>query len=376
MKKFLALILAALCLLSLCAAAAADTYATVTGATSLNVRSGPSSSYAWLGSVGKGGWVRVTGESGNWYSVVTVEENITGYMSKNYLTTASATGGNTAVVNNPKATQFLNLRATPSYDANVLGIFYNGAVCTILGEYDGWYYVQITTTGGVTLQGYFRGEYLSLSGGASSATVSTANGGKLNLRTAPTYTGSNVTMQIPNGSRVSVLLKGKPFWQVSYNGVSGFADSSFLKEGAGGSSGAGGANGAAVVRTGNAGKLNLREQAYGTAKILSQYANGVAVTLLQQGAEWCYVRVNSDGQTGYMMTKYLHITAPASAAKTVINPNGGNYVNLRSAPAKSGDNVTIRVPVGARVSVLSWGDVWSQVVYNGTAGYMMSWFLT
>ena len=94
--------------------------------------------------------------------------------------------------------------------------------------------------------------------------------------------------------------------------------------------------------------------------------------MLQRGTAWCYVQVA--GQTGYMMTKYLSLSGSTST-KTVYNPNGGTYVNLRSSPEKQNYNVNVRVPVGAIVNLLSWGDEWSQVSYGGTTGYMMSWFL-
>ena len=106
MKK-LALIVLTLVLLCACSLALADTYAVVHNTESLNVRTGPSTDYQWLGSVAKGEWVQVVGESGNWYQVVTVEEGIAGYMSKNFLKTFE--GGyagisSTAVVSNPVAT--------------------------------------------------------------------------------------------------------------------------------------------------------------------------------------------------------------------------------------------------------------------------------
>lgn len=382
MKK-IALIALSLLLLCVCSLAMADTYAVVHNTESLNVRTGPSTSYQWLGSVAKGEWVQVTGQSGNWYQVVTVEEGISGYMSKNFLKTFEggyAGVSSTAVVNNPVSTHWLNLRVAPSYSAEVLEIFYNGTQCTILDRLDGWYYVSVYKNG-QQLLGYFRSEYLKLNAaaGGENYTVATSNRGNLNLRSGPSY-NAGVLMQIPYGETVSVVLKGNSFWQVMYNGTAGYVDASFLKKG-------GSYNpdtnvtppsytsGNAVVHTGNTGKLNLRTQAYANAKILGQYANGTSVTILQKGTVWCYVQVNTDGEKGYMMTKYLSFSGASEAYKTVHNPNGGSYVNLRSSPDKQNGNVNVRVPVGQAVNVLSWGDEWSQVCYNNMNGYMMTWFL-
>ena len=379
MKKLVWIVLALLLLVG--TQALADTYAVVYNTETLNVRSGPSANYTWLGSLNRGEWVRVTGESGNWYQVQLVKANITGYMSKNYLKTFEggyAGVSNVATVNNPVSTQWLNLRKAPSYEAEVLDIFYNGAQCTILNRLDGWYYVSIVKNGQV-LYGYFRSEYLKTGSEAMSTNykVSTQNGGWLNVRSAPMYESAVVTT-IPNGSNVSVVLEGNDFHQVMYNGTTGFVASDFLKK----SSSTGGnvtvpsyTSANATVKTGNTGKLNLRSQAYSNAKILGQYANGTTVTVLQRGSVWSYVQVNADGQKGYMMTKYLSTSGNFSTYKTVQNNNGGSYVNLRSTPDKKTGNVNVRVPVGAQVDVLAWGDEWSQVQYNGASGYMMTWFL-
>ena len=382
MKK-LALIVLTLALLCVCSLALADTYAVVYNTESLNVRTGPSTDYKWLGSVAKGEWVQVVGESGNWYQVVTVEEGISGYMSKNFLKTYAGnavSGSSKAVVSNPVSTHWLNLRVAPSYSAEVLEIFYNGTQCTILDRLDGWYYVSVYKNG-QQLLGYFRSEYLKLNTVADGEayTVNTANRGWLNLRSGPSYE-SGVLLQVPYGETVSVALKGNSFWQVDYKGTVGYVDSDFLKKGGSYNTGSNVTvpsynTGNAVVKTGNTGKLNLRQQAYANAKILGQYANGTVVTVLQKGTVWSYVQVNTDGEKGYMMTKYLSMNGSSTAYKTVHNPNGGSYVNLRSEPDKKSGNVNVRVPVGQQVNVLSWGDEWSQVSYNNVNGYMMTWFL-
>ena len=208
----------------------------------------------------------------------------------------------------------------------------------------------------------------------------TSNGGWLNLRTYP-GSDAGVLAQIPNGSALSVLLKGNYYWMVSYNGEIGFVDITYVTERTSSLPTAAPSTpststttaGTAIVQTGNSGKLNLREQAYANAGILGRYSNGTAVSVLQKGAAWSYVEVK--GQKGYMMSKFLKFTSSAASSRRVYNPNGGTYVNLRSSPNKTSGNVNVRVPVGATVSLLSWGAEWSQVSYGSYTGYMMSWFL-
>lgn len=358
-------------------ASVGGTYGVVANADALNVRSGPGTGYAWIGSLAKGDWVQIEGESSGWYRAVVVETGLSGYVSKNFIQVwdGQAPSGNIAVVQNPAGTRFLNLREYPSYTANVLGIFYNGETCTVLDRRsDGWVYVS-TVKDGWQQYGYFRSEYLSAAGGGTTAWVNTnqngGNGGSLNLRSAP-LTAAGVARTIPNGSAVSVLLQGGKWWMAAYEGTVGFVDSAFLSGSSRGDSGIPVYADTAVVRTGNAGKLNLREQANANARVLGQYENGTVVSVLQRGTAWCYVDVG--GAQGYMMTKFLNISGSASI-RQVRNTNGGSYVNLRTSPEKNSGNVNLRVPDGATVTLLSWGAEWSQVSYNGITGYMMSWFL-
>ena len=109
MKKLIAVLLTAVLVFGICAAAQAEFYATVYNTESLNIRSGPGSAYTWLGSVQRDGQVRVIGESGNWYQIVTMDGRITGYMSKNYLKATGSTpqqSGSYAVV---RDTESLNV---------------------------------------------------------------------------------------------------------------------------------------------------------------------------------------------------------------------------------------------------------------------------
>ncbi len=356
------------------ALAGAEQYAVVSNTSYLNLRQGPSSGSTWLGRAFSGDWVRVLGAEGNFYYVQIVSSGLYGYMSKNYLKIGSTGGaGNTGVVNNPISTQFLNLRQYPSYSAPVLGIYYNGTAFTILSSADGWYYVNVN---GVL--GYFRSEYVRVSGGGSEGTavIRTSNGGPLNLRSAPSASAS-VSGSFTNGRAVHVLLKGNTFWQVTIDGISGFMMSKYLTASGGGTTPANppSTKGYAVVKNpGSSQKLNLREQPSTSARIIAQYGNGIRMEVVSQGAEWCKVYGSASGNIGYMMTSYLTLHGlPSVPTKTV--QNGSTFVNLRSAPSKTSGTIYTRVYSGAAVTLLAPGDEWSKVQYNGMTGYMMSVFL-
>ncbi|MBQ8081203.1 MAG: SH3 domain-containing protein [Clostridia bacterium] len=378
MKKRTALMLLILLLAGI-KTAMAD-YAVVANTSSLNLRAGPGYDFEVLASASRGEWVNIMETYNGWDYVTVVSTGKVGYMVDSYLNRASSADGSTGIVKNQSAKAFLNLREYPSYSAKVLGIYYNGATCQVLGYDNGWYMVEIDS-----MIGYFRREYLVVNGSSSGATVIASNGKPVNLRSGPSTSFGALTQLTP-GTKVSVLLKGNRFWEISANGFTGFMSSAYLSKSGGssggnsggGSSGGGAApatNGYVIVSNPNASrKVNLRATPSTSAKVLAQYENGTRFEMIEGGLTWCKVYGKSSGRIGYMMTKYLTVYGvPGTPVKTV--SNGNSYVNLRSAPSKSSGTVRARVNSGEQVTVLIPGDEWTQVQYGNTTGYMMSYFL-
>lgn len=97
------------------------------------------------------------------------------------------------------------------------------------------------------------------------------------------------------------------------------------------------------------------------------------MTLLARQGDW--YKVSVDGKTGYMMAKYLKVTADMhNGTARVFNANGGSYVNFRSRASLSA-NVIGTVPVGTTVKVLEKTTDWTKVEVNGKTGYISTWFL-
>ncbi len=372
MKKFLIALAAAVLMLGI--SSALGEFAVVSNTSSLNLREGPGYAYEIIGTVARSEWVQVDGESDGFYAVTLVKNGRTGYVDSNYLSfgSSSSASGTTGVVNNPKSTSFLNLREYPSYSANVLGIYYNGAECEIISSYNGWYEVEIDG-----MIGYFRYEYIKIKGSVGKATVVSSNGKNVNLRSGPSTSYSSIKSVQP-GTSVNILLKGNNFWKISVNGTVGYMASAYLST-SGGSSDGGSVtpttSGYVVVNNPNTSALlNLREQPSSSAKILAQYPNGTRFEVIAQGETWCKVYGTASKRTGYMMTKYLKLYGlPGVPSKTV--QNGSSYVNLRTMPSKDTGSVIARISSGSTVTVLTPGDEWTQVRYGKLTGYMMTYFL-
>lgn len=370
------LMMAALVMIS--AAALAGQFATVYNTDSLNLRDQPDSGSTWLGAYERGTWVETFDKTGTWYSVKTMDGK-TGYMSGNFLTFGVTQSEWVGYVKNPKATQFTNLRESASYNARVLGIYYDNTPMLILSENNGWYHVNIGGT-----KGYMRSEFVqtrTMLGSTDIATIVTPNNTGLNLREGPGK-GYASMKQFKGGRYVMVLNRGSGWWRVAIDGYVGFMSTDFLKSGMlnvnppGGettppSSGGGKAE---VKNPGSNQLLNLRESPSATARVLGQYKNGTQLTIHKQGSEWCYVTVDKVGKTGWMMTKYIDLKdLPSIPYLKVVHPQK-TFVNLRKSASLSA-GVVLRMPHGSMVEVLVPGGDWAKVRYDGYVGYAVTSFL-
>ncbi len=374
-KRWAAVILALTLTLTSATALAAAEFAVVYNTDQLNLRNQPNSSSTWLGSYLPGEWMQVSDAPGNWYAV-SAPDGKTGFMSRNFLTKGTNDYVTIATVQNPKSTQFLNLRKDASYTSQVLGIYYNGVPALVLGESGGWYYVSVDG-----LRGYFRGEYLKLDetiGSDDIATIVTPNNTGLNLREGPGTKYASIR-QFKGGRYVMVLNRGKGWWKVSIDGYQGYMSTDFLQEGILSGNGGGGsapkAPYAIVKNPKSTQVLYLRETPSLTGKVLGQYKTGARVTVLNYGSEWSEVTVDATGKTGYMMSSYLTFYNLASPPTMRVNHPNGTFVNLRSGPSMSNTSIIAQVKDGAAVQVLIPGTEWVKVRYNKKTGYMVAAFL-
>ena len=132
----------------------------------VNVRSGPGSSYSSIGKLASGTQVNVLLKGNGWYKISA--NGMEGFMSTQYLSgTGSTLGSNTgttptsttAWVNNPKATQVLNLREPPSQSARSIGQYRIGTKVKVGSKGSTWCEVYVGTR-----HGYMMTRYLSFDG--------------------------------------------------------------------------------------------------------------------------------------------------------------------------------------------------------------------
>ena len=355
-------------LLTLPALALAADFAVVRGGR-LNLRQYPSSSSQSLGKYNSGSWVDVQGQSASgWYAVRKMDGK-TGYMAGNYLTFAqNGSIGTVAYANGG----YVNLRRGPSLDYAVVTRVTSGTTISILDASYEWNYVSATVNG-ATYTGYMHDSLIIKS--TTTATVSTRNGGKVNVRRGPSSAYGSIG-SLKSGTRVTVLLKGNGWYQITGGGLTGFMSAGYLSNMGTTGGGSSGGSGTVTTRTAYVNNprstqvLYLRETPSQRARALGQYKNGTQVKVVSYGATWCEVYVGT--RHGYMMTRYLAEDASAVQDMTkemqVVSPYGTQSVVVRNTPSNSYDAVAM-AEVGDEVRVIGTkGDYYYVLLGDGSVG--------
>ena len=279
-------------------------------------------------------------------------------------------------------TSSLKVRMMPSESATVLASYRLDYVLTVQSTSNGWSYVKFTDG----REGYVLTKYIKK---ASTGSAWITNDDTA-LRKGPS--GDFYALaKLARGRKVSVLSWGSKYSYVSAGDLgTGYVVNDLLSRKKVSASG-NASTSTAVIGGGydawvlNAGyrKVNLRSQANTSAPIIASYPTGTKVRVIAHSAIWDKIEV--DGNTGFMMTKFLSTSAPAptdvpavTAAPAanytayVVSANGRG-VNMRKGAGNY--SVIMKVPYGAAVTVLKHDTKWDKISYGGQTGYMETRFL-
>lgn len=399
---------AALLLVMLPVMALAADFAVVRGGR-LNLREYASSTSRSLGKYNSGTWVTVQGQSVSGWVPVRTMDGKSGYMSGNYLTYAQS--GNAGVVRYANG-GYVNLRQGPSLNYPVVTRVTSGTSITILDDSYEWNYVSVNLYG-TMYTGYMHDSLIDKS--TTTASVVTKNGGKVNVRTGP---GSNYGSvgSLRSGTRVTILLSGNGWAQITGGGLTGFMATGYLSNVSSGNSGSGSSSGSTVTtRTAYVSNprstqvLNLRETASQSARSLGQYYNGTQVKVVSYGATWCEVYVGT--KHGYMMTRYLsfdgNYVQPSYTAtpnyiyvtptptplveyitpqpqNTPVPPAAGNVITLAISAGSSSSMINVyndssltslkaSYAAGKQATMLQYGSSVCMILVDGGVAYVSTW---
>ena len=331
-------------------------------------------------------------------------------------------GGVTAYVNTAKGS--LNLRATASSGGKVLTTIPEKGAFTLLEKGDKWCKAWYNGYTGYVMTQFVRFDkdlptllpwqtpsptpVVTIAPGSPDGEIAYVNtvSGSLNLR-ATASTGGTILRRIPEKAAFTVIQYGDTWCRAWYAGSTGYVMTKYVRMGKSSSATVTPApavgytptpqplsGSVATVATKNGGSLNLRSAASASSTRVRLIPNGEVIDILQYGKEWCYARYN--GSTGYVMTSFLILgtgvdksgsssssstaapsaTVPVSTGSTkyaqVSTASGG--LNMRKGPGAGYTRITI-IPKNAYVIVTNQGTTWCEVNYNGTTGYVMTYYL-
>lgn len=280
--------------------------AAATTTASVNLRSGPGTSFAILLVIPNGSSVSTTGQVQNGFTQL-VYNGTTGWSASQYV---SVTGGSTPAI---VADGPLNLRSGPGVSYSVLALMPTGASLTITGALTNGYY-PVTYNG---TAGYAAAEFIQI---LSTQTATTT--ARLNLRSGPGSTYA-VLLVIPNGATVTITGSAQNgFYPVTYNGTSGYASSTYLRISGTGPT----PTPTPISRTAwTTANLNLRSGASSTASVILVMPNGSQITVTGNLTNGFYpVRYGSTN--GFASSAYITFSGTTPSPTPTTPPVGGAIV--------------------------------------------------
>ncbi len=154
----------------------------------VNLRSGPATSYASLGTYNNGTKMTITGQSGDWYAVT--YNGVKGYVYKQYLSTSGTSVNVESMTNTPAVTTTaVNMREGPSTAYKSKQVLAAGAAVTLTGKSGQWYRVTYGNDSGFILGTYISTNTSSGSGSAGSPSAQSTAAGERIVVEAKKYLG-------------------------------------------------------------------------------------------------------------------------------------------------------------------------------------------
>ncbi|MCH1965311.1 SH3 domain-containing protein [Paraclostridium sordellii] len=364
-------------------------------ATSLNVRSGPSTGNSVIGSLKNNEKVEVISESNGWSKIKYNGKE--GYVSSTYLKDSNE-GGNSKPNENPKpspnvgtkikvvAATSLNVRSGPSTSHGIIGSLKNNEKVEVISESNGWSKIKYNGK-----EGYVSSTYLkdSNEGGTSKPDEKPNVGTKikvvaatsLNVRSGPS-TSHGIIGSLKNNEKVEVISESNGWSKIKYNGKEGYVSSTYLKD-----SNEGGTskpdekpNVGTKIKVVAATSLNVRSGPSTGHGIIGSLKNNEKVEVISESNGWSKIKYN--GKEGYVSSTYLKDSNEGGTSKPDEKPNVGTKIkvvaatslNVRSGPS-TGHGIIGSLKNNEKVEVISESNGWSKIKYNGKEGYVSSTYL-
>ena len=352
----------------------ASNIGTVT-ASSLNVRSGPSTSYTVVTTVKKNDKVNILQSSNGWYKIET-SSGKQGWVSSSYISalnsnTNNSTNNNTqsniAIVN----TDGLNFRNGAGTSYSIIKVLNKGEKVEVISESNGWSKVKHDSR-----LGYVASQYIDKA--TTNYTIKEVNTDGLNVRTGPSTSYATIG-KLNKGTRVEVISESAGWSKINYNNKTAYVSSGYLK---------------AVststpdtkpedttqqykeIKVVNTDGLNVRKGPSTSYESIGKIDKGTSVEVISESDGWS--KINYKNTTAYVATKYLDKKSTNTEDTTqqykeikVVNTDG---LNVRKGPSTSYESIG-KIDKGTSVEVISESDGWSKINYKNTTAYVATRYL-
>ena len=278
-------------------------------------------------------------------------------------------------ISGARTTSALNLRSGAGTGKSIIMTMPAGAEVIVGMTQNGWCKVVYNDT-----VGYASADYLKtvskVSGNFGTGTIS---GDDVRMRSGA-GTGSSVIGTYDKGTKMSVIGASGNWYQVSYNGKTGYVSADYMKLTVG-NTGSSSSSSSTPAPTSSAGttvsggfkasvigtSVRLRSQPNTSSDTLGYYSNGVILTATGSVADW--YKVSYNGKTGYMAAKYVRITPDTSYSAAKSGSVTGSGVRLRMGPSTDFASIGT-LNKGASVKISGETGSWYEVSCNGEYGYM------
>ncbi|MCD7748470.1 MAG: SH3 domain-containing protein [Oscillospiraceae bacterium] len=287
----------------------------------------------------------------------------------------------------------LNMRSEASTSSSIVTCVSKGTVVLVTGSSDGWYQVWYQGK-----SGYMSADYLTFSTSAESAFgTGTISGSAVRVRSGPS-TSDSILATVYSGETMTVTGVSGEWYQVSYNGSTGYVHSAYMTISYGSSSTTTSTSTTeaaplAVATTGtgtiNASYVRMRSGPSTSYSILGTYSSGTTMTVTGTSGDWYEVSYN--GVTGYVYSRYLTLdsgststssssssTSTSSFTVTEMDDTAAavtTAVHMRTGPSTSYASLQV-LSAGTSVTITGYSGSWYRVSYNGSTGYIYSSYVT
>ena len=391
---------------------------------SLNVRSGASTSSKVIGSLSGNSKVTIVGEEGAFYKIEYKGSH--GYVAKEYIkdVTGSNNNSNQGTTTTPEkpstpettkktgivnVSSSLNVRSGASTSSKVIGSLSGNSKVTIVGEEGEFYKIEYKGSHGYVAKEYIK-DITGSNNNSNQGTTTTPEkpstpettqktgivnvSSSLNVRSGAS-TSSKVIGSLSGNSKVTIVGEEGAFYKIEYKGSHGYVAKEYIKDVTESNNSNQGtttpekpSTPESTQKTGIvnvSSSLNVRSGASTSSKVIGSLSGNSKVTIV--GEEGAFYKIEYKGSHGYVAKEYIKdITGsnnnsnqgttttpekpstPESTQKTGI-VNVSSSLNVRSG-ASTSSKVIGSLSGNSKVTIVGEEGAFYKIEYKGSHGYV------